>query len=98
LPISSLQQGSTVAQPKVLCELQGYVYAAKSGMAEIFDALDRHDQASKLRREAADLKRRFNDAFWMEEEGFYAFGLDREKRADPDDRIERGPLPLERDR
>ncbi|MGE3598370.1 MAG: glycogen debranching N-terminal domain-containing protein, partial [Dehalococcoidia bacterium] len=72
--------GSQVAQPKALCELQGYVYAAKNGVADVFDALGRHDQAARLRAQTADLKRRFNDAFWMEEEGFYAYGLDREKR------------------
>jgi glycogen debranching enzyme len=72
--------GSQVAQPKALCELQGYVYAAKRGMAEVFEAFGRQERAERLRREADDLKRRFNDAFWMEEEGFYAFGLDRDKR------------------
>ena len=31
--------GSQVKQPKALCELQGYVYDAKTRMAEIFKAL-----------------------------------------------------------
>ena len=72
--------GSQVEQPKALRELQGYVYAAKRGMAEVFGALDDHDRAEQLATRAADLKRRFNEAFWVEEEGTYAFGLDRDKR------------------
>jgi hypothetical protein len=30
--------------------------------------------------EAGELKKRFNDAFWMEDEGFIALGLDAQKR------------------
>jgi glycogen debranching enzyme len=72
--------GTQVAQPKALCELQGYVYAAKRGMAEVFRALGEHDRADALADEATGLKRRFNEAFWMEEEGTFAFGLDPKKQ------------------
>lgn len=72
--------GSLVRGPKALCELQGYVYAAWTGMAEIYDALNRPDDAAALRARAATLYNRFNDAFWDEESGFYAFALDGEKR------------------
>src|SRR6185369_13884555 len=33
-----------------------------------------------LRRKAADLQQRFEERFWCEELGFYAFGLDPQKR------------------
>jgi glycogen debranching enzyme len=72
--------GSQVKQPKALCELQGYVYDAKVRMAEIFRALEDEPRAEELLRQAEDLKRRFNQAFWMEDEGCYAFGLDPEKK------------------
>ena len=72
--------GSQVKQPKALCELQAYVYDAKVRMAEIFRALDDEPRARALSREAEDLKQRFNQHFWMEDEGCYAFGLDAEKR------------------
>lgn len=72
--------GSQVKQPKALCELQGYVYDAKTRMAEIFRALDDEPRASELERQAENLKQRFNQTFWMEEEGCYAFGLDPEKK------------------
>jgi glycogen debranching enzyme len=72
--------GSQVKQPKALCELQGYVYDAKCRMAEIYEALQVPDRALELRREAAELRRRFNDRFWLPELGCYAFGLDPDKR------------------
>jgi glycogen debranching enzyme len=72
--------GSLVKGPKALCELQGYVYAAWLGMAEIFDELGRHDRARKLRAKAAELFRRFNDAFWDNDLGFYAYALDGDKQ------------------
>jgi glycogen debranching enzyme len=73
--------GSQVSQPKALCELQGNVYAAKLGMAEVFAALGNRTRADQLAAEAAELKRRFNATFWLEDESIYAFGLDPEKKA-----------------
>jgi glycogen debranching enzyme len=72
--------GSQVKQPKALCELQGYVYDAWLRTAEVFDVLDEPKRAKELRRKAADLQRQFEDAFWCEDLGFYAFCLDPEKR------------------
>ncbi|HZO74595.1 MAG TPA: glycogen debranching N-terminal domain-containing protein [Ktedonobacteraceae bacterium] len=72
--------GSPVKQPKGLCELQGYVYDAKLRMAEIFQALGDQDRAKTLSDQAETLKRKFNQAFWMENEGCYAFGLDPDKK------------------
>ena len=72
--------GTLVKGPKALCELQGYVYDAWLRMAEVFDALDQPDRAATLRGKAAVLFRRFNEAFWDEAAGFYAFMLDGGKR------------------
>ncbi len=72
--------GSQVKQPKGLCELQGYVYDAKTRMAEAFQALGDEKRAQVLRRQAEDLKRKFNQTFWMEDEGCIAYGLDPEKK------------------
>jgi glycogen debranching enzyme len=67
--------GTMVKPPIALVEVQGYVYAAKSGMARLLSFLGKDQIAQRLRREAADLKRRFNRDFWLEDEGFYALAL-----------------------
>ena len=72
--------GSLVKGPKALCELQGYVYDAWLRMAEIYEALDRPNRAAALRDKAQTLYRRFNEAFWDEAGGFYAYALDGDKR------------------
>jgi glycogen debranching enzyme len=71
--------GRQVKQPKALCELQGYVFDAWMRMAEVFDALDEPERASGLRTKAGQLQMKFEAAFWCEDMGFYAFGLDPEK-------------------
>ena len=72
--------GTPVRGPKAVCELQGYVYDAWLRMAEIYDELGRADRAAALVDKAAVLFRKFNETFWDEETGFYAFMLDGEKR------------------
>jgi glycogen debranching enzyme len=72
--------GTMVKGPKALCELQGYVYAAWTGMAEVFDALGHTKRAAELRQKAEALFQRFNDAFWDEEWGGYAYALDGDKK------------------
>ncbi len=72
--------GSAVVGPKALCELQGYVFDAWMRMAELYDAFDNPGRATELRSKAATLFKHFNATFWNEAEGFYAYGLDGEKR------------------
>ena len=72
--------GALVHGPKALCELQGYVYDAWRRMAEIYDALGNKRRASALRAKAGALFEKFNDVFWDEESGFYAYALDGDKK------------------
>ena len=72
--------GTLVKGPKALCELQGYVYDAWVRMAEIFDALGKGERAQALRAKAATIFDRFNEVFWDEDLGFYAYALDGEKK------------------
>ena len=72
--------GRQVGQPKALCELQGYVFDAWLRMAEVFEVLGDDTLGRELRRKAADLKQRFEDRFWCEDIGFYAYCLDAEKK------------------
>jgi glycogen debranching enzyme len=48
-------------------------------MAEVFDALGKPERATELRSKASILFARFNEAFWDEELGFYAYALDGDK-------------------
>jgi glycogen debranching enzyme len=72
--------GTLVRGPKALCELQGYVYDAWLRMAEIYDELDNKHRANRLRKKAAVLFKKFNEVFWDEKSGFYAFALDGDKK------------------
>jgi glycogen debranching enzyme len=72
--------GTLVRGPKALCELQGYVYDAWLRMAEIYDELDNKRRANRLRKKAAVLYKKFNEVFWDEKSGFYAFALDGDKK------------------
>ena len=74
------EDGSLVRGPKALCELQGYVYDAWVRMAEIFQAIGNKPRAAELRARAEVLFRKFNEAFWSEAEGFYAYTLDGDKK------------------
>src|SRR5215470_7192419 len=71
--------GSLVQGPKALCALQGYVYNAWLRMAQVFDALGKAKRATELRAKAAALFARFNEVFWDEGLGFYAYALDGDK-------------------
>ncbi len=72
--------GTQVKQPKGLCELQGYVFDAWMRMAEVAAALGEPERAATLRTKAAKLQARFEALFWCDDIGFYAFGLDPDKR------------------
>jgi glycogen debranching enzyme len=72
--------GTLVRGPKALCELQGYVYDAWLRTAEIYDALGNKRRANALRKKATVLFKKFNEAFWDEESGFYAYALDGDKK------------------
>ncbi len=79
-----------IAEPPIaLIEVQGYVYAAKCSMADLYDALGRPEDAARLRAEAQRLKQTVHEAFWMPDQGFYALALDRHKR--PVDSITSNP-------
>ena len=72
--------GSDAPLPIATAEVQGYVYAAKQQLAAVLLALGEVRRAKRLNDEAAELKRRFNRAFWMPEESFLAMALDGQKR------------------
>jgi glycogen debranching enzyme len=70
------RQGQLATGAIALCEVQAYVYAAKVRLAEIARMKKRLDLADRWLDEAKDLKRRFNEDFWIPEEDFCALALD----------------------
>ncbi|MGE5460579.1 MAG: glycogen debranching N-terminal domain-containing protein [Solirubrobacterales bacterium] len=72
--------GRMAEPPIALAEVQAYVYAAKERMADVYVALGREHDAHRLIAQAEELRRRFNEAFWMEDERYFATALDAEKR------------------
>jgi glycogen debranching enzyme len=68
--------GTLAEQPIALVEIQGYVYAAKSGLADLAQMRGDDTLAARLREEASALKERFNRDFWVDERSFFAFALD----------------------
>lgn len=72
--------GRLASAPIAPAEAQGYCYAALLGKADLDDAWGAHDSAIRLRERAAELKRRFHEAYWLPELGFYAMALDESKR------------------
>jgi glycogen debranching enzyme len=72
--------GSIPSSPIALCEVQGYVYDAKSRTARVARALGHEDVAAELEEQAAKLKERFNRDFWMPDLGYFAVALDGNKQ------------------
>jgi glycogen debranching enzyme len=72
--------GRLAEGPIALCEVQGYVYAAKQHAAKLAAALGHDARASQLEREAEVLREKFENAFWCEELSSYALALDGAKQ------------------
>jgi glycogen debranching enzyme len=71
----------TIAEPPIaLAEVQGYVYAAYRARAELADGVGDLSSGRLWRKKAKQLKRAFNEQFWLPDRGWYAVGLDRDKR------------------
>jgi glycogen debranching enzyme len=71
--------GKLADAPVALCEVQGYVYAARQAAANLAKVLGRTTQAEYLNEQATDIQRRFEDAFWCEDLATYALALDGSK-------------------
>jgi glycogen debranching enzyme len=72
--------GRLATGPLALCEVQGYVYAARLGAARIARSLGDVPRAIALVEAAQALQARFNSAFWCADIETYAMALDGEKQ------------------
>jgi glycogen debranching enzyme len=73
----SYRDGRLPGFPRATCELQGYAYDAKIRGARLARLVWKDPElADRLEKEAAELKRRFNRDFWVEDGEYYALALD----------------------
>jgi glycogen debranching enzyme len=72
--------GRVAEAPIALCEVQAYTYGAFLARAHF--AFEVGDTATyeRFRAKATQLKKAFNRDFWLEEQGWFAVGLDADKR------------------
>lgn len=68
--------GAQVDDPIGTCEMQAFAYASKLHLSEVLWWFNEVEQARRLYREAEELKQRFNEKFWLEEEGYVAMAID----------------------
>lgn len=73
--------GTIADAPIALCEVQGYVYAAKLSAAYLCRCAGEGSQkAATLEVQAEDLRARFEEQFWCDELSTYALALDLNKK------------------
>ena len=72
--------GRIAEAPIALCEMQGYVYAAKQAVATLCQAAGHDSLGSRLLQEAESLRERFDSAFWNPSLNTYALALDGHKQ------------------
>ncbi|MBV8844180.1 MAG: amylo-alpha-1,6-glucosidase [Bryobacterales bacterium] len=72
--------GALAESPTALCEVQAYTYEAKLSAAAIAAVLGHSSEAHQWTADAAQLREKFDGAFWSDELGCYALALDAEKR------------------
>ena len=68
--------GSSAEGPIALCEVQGYVFAAKRRAAQLALALGHTEQSNRLLKEADTLRTQFERQFWCNDLSTYALALD----------------------
>jgi glycogen debranching enzyme len=77
----SYRDGRLPDFPRATCELQGYAYDAKMRGARLARLVWKDPAfADRLEKEAADLKRRFNRDYWVEDGEYFAVALDADGR------------------
>jgi glycogen debranching enzyme len=73
--------GTVAPTPRATCEIQGYAYDAKVRCARLAREIwNDKALADQLEAEAAKLKTRFNNDFWIPDRKFFALALDGSKR------------------
>lgn len=76
----SFADGTPATGPIALAEVQGYTYRAWRDRAEMARAVGDDARAAECDERADALRARFNEAFWLPDEGWFALALDGDKR------------------
>jgi glycogen debranching enzyme len=74
------KDGTSPEAPIALCEVQGYVYAAKTAASELAKMLGDAERARELSQQAETLRCHFEQAFWCDELSTYVLALDGNKQ------------------
>ena len=74
------EDGRMAVGPIALCEVQGYVYAAKRHAAALASSLDDPAASGALLQQAETLREKFEAEFWCEDLSTYALALDGAKK------------------
>ncbi|MEO6307435.1 MAG: amylo-alpha-1,6-glucosidase [Nitrospiraceae bacterium] len=72
--------GRSAEGPIALCEVQGYVFAAKRRAAQLALVLGHMEQSKLLLKEADKLRTQFERSFWCNDLSSYALALDGSKQ------------------
>lgn len=80
------KDGSLAEGPLALVEVQGYVYEAKIVAARMASMLGDDASSRRLKAEAIELQRKFEEKFWSPDIGMYALALDGRKIVSTSDR------------
>jgi glycogen debranching enzyme len=72
--------GTLAEGPIALCEVQGYVYAARLAIARLAEELGEQRIATEQHQRAKELREHFDRVFWCPEMSTYALALDAKKR------------------
>jgi glycogen debranching enzyme len=74
------EDGTLADAPIALCEVQGYVYAAKRIASQLAHRFENTELATRLSTQADDLQKKFEREFWDDDLNLYVLALDGEKR------------------
>jgi glycogen debranching enzyme len=74
------EKGAMIEPPIATCELQAYLYVGLQQAALAFFAAGDRAYSLELLAKARRLRRRVDEAFWMQDQDFYAMALGPDKR------------------
>ena len=71
--------GELAEAPIALCEVQGYVYSAFKRGAYLASVMGEDKLADYLSQKKQDLREKFHQYFWLNDVGYFALALDKDK-------------------